>query len=177
MSAPVAAPVPPPPPPLAGDRETVRSMLSLARTLALLFALLAGVLFLILLVLGIVEAIFGAVPADIGGAVYCLVSAVVNYLAWREIPRLESLAQQGQYRALRDQLLVWFILGLLFFVVVGVVLLVAWIRVDSLAASTAPAVPPAAPPASSGVCPRCGGPATWLPEYGRFYCYRCSAYL
>jgi hypothetical protein len=39
-----------------------------------------------------------------------------------------------------------------------------------------PAAPP--PPAPfAAVCPRCGQPATWIPQYGRYYCYRDAAYL
>jgi hypothetical protein len=177
VDPPAGAPVPSGPAgPGSSDRETVRTMLGLARTLALLFALLAGLLFLVLLVLGIVEAVFGAVPTDLGLAVYCLVSALVNYLAWREIPRLEGFAARGEYTALRDQLLLWFVLGLLFFVVVGIVLLVAWLKVQGMVDAGAAATPRPAPQNPS-LCPRCGTSATWLPEYGRFYCYRCSAYL
>jgi len=177
MVASVPPAVPNPPPGTPAD-ETVRSMLSLGRSLALIFAIVAGLLFLVLLVLGVIEAILGAVPTDIFGAVYALVSAMVNYLIWRELPRLEGLAAQRQYAYLRDQLLLWAILGLLFFVVVGVVLLVAWIRVEGLMtpATVSPMVPPP-PPAGSTVCPRCGSPASWIADSQRYYCYRCSAYL
>ena len=36
--------------------------------------------------------------------------------------------------------------------------------------------PPAPAPAVPN-CPRCGQPATWIPQYGRFYCYRDAQYL
>ncbi|MGQ9479403.1 MAG: PRC-barrel domain-containing protein [Thermoproteota archaeon] len=36
----------------------------------------------------------------------------------------------------------------------------------------APAAQPAAP-----TCPRCGKPATWIPQYKRYYCYNCKQYL
>jgi hypothetical protein len=49
---------------------------------------------------------------------------------------------------------------------------------------------PGAPPAAGGVaygpppmarvasvCPRCGRPATYIPQYGRSYCYNCTQYV
>ncbi|MEM2088726.1 MAG: hypothetical protein QXF52_08700 [Thermoproteota archaeon] len=35
-------------------------------------------------------------------------------------------------------------------------------------ATAQPAVP---------VCPRCGKPGTWVPQYKRYYCYTCKQYL
>jgi hypothetical protein len=39
--------------------------------------------------------------------------------------------------------------------------------------------PPAGPvaPATPGNCPRCGRPATFIPQYGRSYCYSCAQYV
>ncbi len=45
----------------------------------------------------------------------------------------------------------------------------------SAAAPAAPAAAPAPPQAPAG--PRCQRPATWVPQYGRYYCYSCSQYL
>jgi hypothetical protein len=40
------------------------------------------------------------------------------------------------------------------------------------------ALPPGPPPPPAGVvCPRCGQPATWVPQYSRYYCYRDAQYL
>jgi hypothetical protein len=33
------------------------------------------------------------------------------------------------------------------------------------------------PPAGATVCPRCGQPLTWIPQYGRWYCYSEQQYL
>lgn len=27
------------------------------------------------------------------------------------------------------------------------------------------------------ICPTCGKPATWIPQYQRWYCYNCARYL
>jgi len=178
MAAPVpaAAPSAPAAPPSAGpsaDEQTVRSTLDIARKLALLIALAAGILFLVLLVFAVVRAILGAWFGGFFGVAYCLVSFFVNYLLWKELPAVGSLVDQHQYRVARDRLLVWVILGLLFFVADGVVLLIAWLKLDSMAHLPTVELPPGPTPPA---CPRCGGPLAWIGEYQRNYCYRCSAY-
>ncbi len=27
------------------------------------------------------------------------------------------------------------------------------------------------------ICPNCGKPATWIPQYGKWYCYNCKQYI
>ncbi len=36
--------------------------------------------------------------------------------------------------------------------------------------------PPAAPAMPGRTCPKCGGQATYIPEYNRYYCYHCQHY-
>ncbi len=77
--------------------------------------------------------------------------------------------------------------------IVGVVLVVMdRSRTPMYAYPAYPAYPyppagPAAPPQGPGaagtpgmappsVCPVCASPLTWIPQYGRWYCYRCQAY-
>lgn len=43
-------------------------------------------------------------------------------------------------------------------------------------AATTMANPPLGP-ASAPICPRCGGAATYIPQYARWYCYRDQTYL
>ncbi len=169
------SPVVPPPPPAAPpppEDDAVRSLLRLARSLAFLVTLVAALFFLVLLALGILAILLRGGPATLIGAVYCLMAAAVNFLAWREIPRLDILASQRNFGPLKERLLVWIVLGLVFFGVVGIVLAIAWVRIDL---PPQPAAPP--PPTTPPVCLRCGERASLIPEYGRYYCYRCSAYL
>ena len=42
-------------------------------------------------------------------------------------------------------------------------------------AAAAPTAAPAAPQAPA--CPRCQRPATWVAQYGRYYCYNCAQYI
>jgi len=37
-------------------------------------------------------------------------------------------------------------------------------------------VPQVAPAVPGRMCPSCGGPLTYIPEYNRFYCYKCQKY-
>lgn len=181
-----AAPPPPTPPPPAGtagpppptsppspDDQSIQATLDVGRTLGILLALVAGGLFLVFLALGVYWAVRGVGDGAFVSAGYCLVSAAVNYLLWKEIPRVAPLVAARQYSVARDRLLVWTVLGFLFFVVEGIVLLIAWLKLDSMSHApivAAPATPPGPP------CPRCGGPLTWVPEYQRPYCYRCATY-
>lgn len=132
-TAPPAAPASGP----GAPDESLRALLSISRTLALLFAVLAGLLFLVFLAFAFLDLVLGRGPGDVVSAVYCLASAAVNYVLWREIPALERLAEARQYAALRDRTIVWAVLGLVFFVLVGVLLLVVWLK-SELLASTPP---------------------------------------
>jgi len=128
------APDRPPPAPGGGAApdESIRVLLSVSRSLAIVFAILAGLLFLLLLALTVLDAVLGRGAGDLIAAVYCLASAAVLFVVWREMPRLEQVAAARQYRELRDHLIVWSILGIVFFVVVGVLLLAAWLKAELL---------------------------------------------
>jgi hypothetical protein len=181
---PPAPPTPPPSVAVPPGEATVRRYLDLARSFALLIALIAGVLFLVLLALTILAVVFGGSAGGFVSAAYCLVAAAVNYLLWREIRSLESLALARQYAALRDRMLLWVVLGFVFFVVEGIILAVVWLKVEALlhpegAVSQVIGAPPGtSPPAPiSTMCPRCGLPASYLADSRRYYCPRCSQYL
>jgi len=136
-TAPPAPPAPVVPPGALGGApsppdESLRALLAASRTLALVFAFLGGLLFLVFLALAVLDLVLGRGPGVVVWAVYSLASGVVNLLLWREIPRLERLAREGDYRGLRDQTIVWAVLGVVFYVAVGVLLFVAWARAEML---------------------------------------------
>lgn len=43
--------------------------------------------------------------------------------------------------------------------------------------SLTPLPPPPPPPVAEVYCPSCGKPATYIPQYQRYYCYNCRQYL
>jgi len=134
--------------------DTLDAALSLARTLAIFVALIAGLLFLILLFVFVLGTLFGYGTGGVVGVAYCFLSAVVNYLLWREIPRFQRLAAEHHFSELRERLLLWMILGLLFFVVEGIVLIFAYLNADDRSRGSGSATFAAPPPGASGV----GGP-------------------
>jgi hypothetical protein len=183
----VAAPPPSvtiPPPAMGPGEATIRRTLDLGRSLALFLALIAGVFFLILLALSIFDAVFGRPDGGFVGSAYCLISAIVNYLLWREFPTFETFASQRQYAALRDRLLLWIVLGFLFFVVEGIILLVVWIKVEGVLHpeggapfAPAPPAPTLTAPSNGPSCPRCGQPTTYAADAQRYYCPRCAQFV
>lgn len=47
-------------------------------------------------------------------------------------------------------------------------------------AAVTPTTTPTTPtpgPTEKKICPYCGKPATWIPQYKRWYCYNCRKYI
>lgn len=207
--------------------EPARQLVSAARLVSLLFWIL-GIAWVAW------SAYAAAVLSTIGfgaswaGVAYPLLFVVINLLTWNQLPHVEYEIEQKQYGAAREHLLLWGILGIIGGLVVGILLLVAYSKVDELIrwqsypggasgpVSTGPyppgatvyappsapvypvspsapvaggpaagplgSSPAAAPPAAATAyaapqCPRCGRPATWIPQYGRWYCYPDQMYI
>jgi hypothetical protein len=135
----IAPEVPPTgPPPSAEPRsrsaseESLGSALRLARSLGFLVAALAGLLFVLLLVLWVLGVVFRVYEVGPVGVAYCFLSAGVNYLIGKEAGRFETLAARREYAGLRERLPLWAVLGLVFFVVEGLLLLFAYVKADEL---------------------------------------------
>jgi sporulation protein YlmC with PRC-barrel domain len=65
-----------------------------------------------------------------------------------------------------------------------IILLSKKVEIPQPAVTAAPAVqqaPAAAAPVTAQpavpICPKCGKPGTWIPQYKRYYCYNCKQYL
>lgn len=175
------------------EAQSVKSMLHIARIIALIFGivlLVVGIITLIVLI-GIVFIVFG----------------VVNLLAYSRFKEIEEMVNRHEYEAAKSRTLIWMIIGfLLCFILVGIFALVAYLKFDPLiswqrnqmqggapptayapayaqpAATAPPAVPPAGvaatgPPATPPFCSKCGKPTTYIPQYGRYYCYNDNLYV
>ena len=184
MAQPMTAAEPP-------EVASIRSLLHIARIIALIFGILliiVGVV-LLLFIIGVVPLIFGIID-------------IVIYIQMKEIA---ALVDQRRYDQAKSKTLVWMVLGfILGGIVIGILLLLAWLKFDPLItwqrnqmqggappagyapayapppAAPAAAPPPAAAPAAAPAapfCAKCGKPTTYIPQYGRYYCYTDNLYV
>jgi len=114
------------PPP---EAESIRSLTRIAGILALVFGIiliLVGV-FALIIIVGIIPLIFGIVD-------------IIIYTNCNEIIRL---VDEGDYRRAKEKTLVWMVIGfILGGLIVGILLLVAYLRYDDLLRRVqAPATP------------------------------------
>ena len=169
---------------------------------------------LLVLVLSLVAVVLGALgilavhAIGLLSGVFLLIGFVIGIITYLKLGDILQMFTSGDLRRASSELLLWGIISLIFVLVIpGVLLLVAWIRLeDSLRAPPAPYAsaappygygappapgpgapaspgygtsPPVAPPPPPPLpaqpvpppCPRCGRAATYLPQYGRYYCY------
>jgi hypothetical protein len=181
--------------------RSLRNLLDLSKIFAIIFVIIN--------LLWAVVSIVATLGFGIFFAWIPIVAAVLNYLIYDHIKRAESLVAAGRYFEAKESLLIWMILGFFTgFALLGILLLIAYLDLDSLidvqrqgqmgsappgwAPPTAtpawpnptaatpipspiPAPAPLAPAAPS--CPQCHQPATWIAQYGRWYCYNDKQYL
>jgi hypothetical protein len=188
------------------EAQTIRSMLHIARILAIIF----GILFILAGLGTFVAAIF-FIGFAVVGALFVL-WGIVDFLLYLKLKEIEAQVNQRQYELAKSRTLIWMILGFIIGgVIIGVLLLVAYLKFDPLISSArqmyggappsygappmapamavAPAPAMAAPPASAAppppgtgtaavpFCGNCGKPTTYVPQYGRYYCYDCKQYV
>lgn len=200
------------------EANTIKSMLHIARLLALIFGiilLIGGIIYVadIAYLASVCSTYTGFDPycgaAETGaliGAVYFVVAGVFLFLVWTQTKSIEAKVNAHQYEAAKSQTLLWMILGFIFGIILGVILLIAYLKYDPLINSQRgmagggqppayPQAPPAygAPPPQAApapapapvqaaapavpFCPTCGQPGTYVPQYGRYYCYTDKQYL
>ncbi|HZY71170.1 MAG TPA: hypothetical protein VFF67_09375 [Thermoplasmata archaeon] len=187
--------------PVHPDVNLVRQLLTVGRILALVVAILS-VVAIVLEVLSILSAqtVLGYVPGFFFvGPAYWAIAAIINFFAYRELGTSLERLNAGQYAAAREPLMLWAVLTLIFGVLIGIILLVAYVKLEDVirgavpwsqptpppmaapppmtAGPVAPPPPPAASAPAVPNCPRCGKPATWVPQYSRWYCYTDAQYL
>jgi len=96
------------------EKETIKSMVNIAAIIALIIGILELILALFTLGLTIILAIF-------------------SLLVYYESKQIIKLLDQRQYTEAKSKTLVWMIFGFIFsFIVVGILLLVAYLKFDDL---------------------------------------------
>lgn len=188
------------------EAQSIKSMLHIARILAIIFGILlfiAGLGYTAFLVaVGLGFLIFFPVLLIIWG--------VVDFVIYIQLKEIESLVNQHSYEQAKSKTLIWMILGFIIGgILVGILLLIAYLKFDPLitwqrsqmgptpayaapppapryapppAAAPPPTAPPPPPAAPAGApaapnCANCGQPTTYIAQYGRYYCYPCARYV
>lgn len=126
------------------EAQSIKSMLHLARILALIFGiliLLGGIIYLAWVAyLSSVCSTFigydaycgGAVAAALIPAIYLVISGVFIVIVWMQMKSIEAKVNARQYEAAKSQTLIWMVLGFIFGIILGIILLIAYIKYDPL---------------------------------------------
>ncbi len=118
------------PPP---EAESIKSLLNVASIIALIFGIL-----LIIIGLITVTVIIGIIP---------LINGIVDILIYIKLKEIIDLIDQGRYREAKSKTLVWMIVGfILGGLIIGIIILVAYLKYDELIRRASLAAPPPPPP-------------------------------
>lgn len=119
------------------EAETIRSLLNISSILALIFGILwiiGGILTSMTIIgifLGILLIVFG----------------VVDLIIYTNIKPIIDLIYQRRYREAKDKTFIWMIIGFIFGgILIGVLLLIAYLKYDELIRRAGPGLPPPPPP-------------------------------
>jgi hypothetical protein len=181
-----------------------RAWVELARLASIV---VAGVSFLGLAALALLFGVGVAPPGFAALLVYLGACVVINGVIWLQTGVWTQQLGTSGYAPMRDALLIWGVLGLIFGLAAGATLLVVSLRRSGLLPSPAgtpvgtppspgpppyptppppagglgaPVAGPSAPPPPTTpplLCPRCHLPTTFVAQYQRNYCYHCQMYL
>jgi len=195
------------------EAQSIKSLLHVVRILAIIIGVLlligglAYVAFVVWAYTTCATFVGGVCASSFGYVLFFpvlfVVWGVVDFVVYLQMGEIESLVNQRKYEAAKSKTLIWMILGfILGGIILGVILLVAYIKFDPLitwqrsasgggqwptpgpsATPIPPAgaagVPPPPPPTPMGqtpFCSTCGKPTTFVPQYGRYYCSNCQRY-
>ncbi len=148
------------------ENANLVSLLGTTRTLTriwMLVGLVVGLLSIISIVLSIIALHFYG--GGVGGLVYAIIWVVVDLMLLDRIGGYHAHLSAGQYQSLKEPLLLWGILALVFGVLPGVLLLLIYARVlpwpDYVGPGAAPLTPATIPPGA--VSPPAAPPSSGAP--------------
>jgi hypothetical protein len=119
------------------EAETIRSLLNISGILALIFGILG-------IIGGIVTS---ATIFLIFLGILLIVCGVVDFIIYANIKSIIDLIDQRRYREAKDRTLTWMIIGFIFGgIIIGILLLIAYLKYDELIRRTGPSPPPPPPP-------------------------------
>lgn len=116
---------------LPPEAQSIKSFINIAGILALVFGIL-------LIIYGVITMIFiiGIIP---------LVFGIIDILIYTQLKNIQKLIDQRKYREAKSKTLTWMIIGfILGGIIIGILLLIAYLKFDELIrkAESAPAPPP-----------------------------------
>ena len=126
------------------EAQTVRSMLQIAKILAIIvgiLALIGGIAYVAWIAylsavcstfLGYDPYCGGAAAGALVGAIYLLLWGIVAIVVYLQMGSIEAKVNARQYEAAKSQTLLWMILGFIFGIILGLILLVAFLKFDPL---------------------------------------------
>ncbi len=167
----MVAPSPPSGGPAPGSVENANlvSLLGTTRTLTriwMLVGLVVGLLSIISIVLSIIALHFYG--GGVGGLVYAIIWVVVDLMLLDRIGGYHAHLSAGQYQSLKEPLLLWGILALVFGVLPGILLLLIYARVlpwpDYVPPAGSPTPPTVSIPAGAANPPAASAPAAEPPK-------------
>ncbi|MGP8078816.1 MAG: zinc ribbon domain-containing protein [Thermoplasmata archaeon] len=187
------------------EAQTIRSMLHVARILAIILGILVligGLIYVaaIAYFASVCSTFVGydpycgsAIAAALVPAIYLVILGVVAIFVYMQMRSIEAKVNARQFEAAKSQTLIWMILGFIFGIILGVLLLIAYLKFDPLitwqrgqaggamgygvppmAAAPGMAYPPSAgapPAAGQRFCSSCGSPNA----PGAQFCAKCGA--
>jgi len=181
----------PPSAPEPAEVQSIRTMLHIARILAIIvgiLALLGGIAYVaaVAYLSSLCSSSGGgaycgnAFAGAIIGAIYIVIWGVVAIVVYLQMRSIEGKVNAHQYEAAKSQTLIWMILGFIFGIILGIILLIAYLKFDpvinwqrSQGAGAAPVAPYTAPPpvapAPSAATPPAAAPAAAAP-----FCTKCG---
>lgn len=113
------------------EAETIKSLLNVSGILALIF----GILWI---VVGIFIFIFGA---------FLIIFGIVDIVLSINVKSITVLVDQRKYKEAKDKTLVWMIVGFIFGgIIIGILLLIAYLKYDELIRREGSAPSPPPPP-------------------------------
>ncbi len=134
-----------PPQPAIGESSKVRTVLDLLN-ISKILALVVGILLL-------VAAAWYGLTFSIVSAIYSAAAGVINLILYMKMDEFTGMVNGRRYHELRNRILIWAVLGIIFGLIVGILLLVVYIELEELERSLmyrqgppAPPTPPAPPP-------------------------------
>lgn len=176
--------------------QSIKSMLHIARILAIIFGvivLLSGLVYAAWVAylstvcstyIGFDPYCGGAVLAALVPAIWLVIGGVVAILVYMQMKSIEQKVDARQYEQAKSQTLVWMILGFIFGILLGIILLIAYIKFDPVitwsrgqmggqpGAYGAPPVAPAMAPPPMGTVP--GGAMSGAVS-GQVFCSSCGS--